>query len=235
MKIRKLTLFTTRIEPQIQFYRQVLGLPIKQSNKDSVQFQIGKTELELRFKENATPYHFAINIPCNKEHEAMQWLKQRVTVLKDNALELIDFSDWNAKAMYFYDEDNNIVEFIARKNLDNQSNAAFDIDQLLEISEIGLPCDHIEDIYNQLHEDAGLEIYSGSLNVFCAIGDERGLFICIDKNKKKWFPIDASVTNADEINIAYASDFNALIEVKGKVCSCTYLNGALSITSEIGN
>ena len=231
----KLTIFTARIESQMQFYSKVLGLPAKQTTKHSVWFQIGKTQLEFRYKENATPYHFAINIPCNKEHEALSWLKQKVTILKDNGSELIDFPDWNAKAMYFYDEDKNIVEFIARKNLDNHSNAAFDIDQFLKISEIGLPCDHIEDIFNQLHKDTGLEIYSGSFNIFCAIGDETGLFICIDKNKKKWFPIDASVADSDEINTAYASDFNALIEVRGKVYSCAYLRGVLSITSRIEN
>ena len=74
------------------------------------------------------------------------------------------------------------------KNLDNRSELAFDQNSLIEISEIGLATDHIENEFNFLNKTIGLEIYSGDFDRFCAIGNENGLFICVNKNKKDWFP-----------------------------------------------
>jgi hypothetical protein len=103
--------------------------------------------------------------------------------------------------------DKNIVEFIARKNLDNRSEIEFDQNSLLEISEIGLPTDQIENKFKMLNENSGLEIYSGGFDRFCAIGNETGLFICVDKNTKNWFPTDDK---------AYPSDFDVLIDRNDK-------------------
>jgi hypothetical protein len=47
-----------------------------------------------------------------------------------------------------------------------------------------------------------IPIFDGDFSSFCALGNDEGLFILIDKNKKKWFP-----TN----DVAHASD----IIVKG--------------------
>ena len=34
----------------------------------------------------------------------------------------------------------------------------------------------------------GIEIYDGGFGNFCAIGDEIGLFICVNKDRKAWYP-----------------------------------------------
>ena len=130
----------------------------------------------------------AINISCNQELEALNWLKQRVEILTYNENEIQDFFNWNAKAIYFYDMDDNIIEFIARKNLENTSHCEFGSANLLEISEIGLPVQDIENTYTSLCDIVPLQIYDGGFGKFCAIGNEHGLFICIDKNQKDWFP-----------------------------------------------
>ena len=80
----------------------------------------------------------------------MNWLKQRVEILRDGNYEIQNFDSWNARAIYFYDEDKNIVEFIARKNLKNENQGEFDSDSLLEISEIGVSVNDINPIYNSL-------------------------------------------------------------------------------------
>ncbi len=206
MQIKELKIFSSKIKKQTNFYSSTLGLEIVRHNDDFVSFKVGNSLLHIEYKSKMTPYHFAINIPANKINEALDWVKSKVEILKHSTHEIQDFKSWNAKAIYFYDKDNNIVELIARKNLNNSINQKFDATLFLELSEIGLPTSNIKKEFDHLKNIIGLELYDGEFEKFCAIGDEHGLFICINKNKKKWFP-----TN-DE---AYSSDFELkLIEKK---------------------
>lgn len=218
MQIKKLKIFTTKLSEQSQFYAEILGLEKLDPTEKTVSFKIGKSVLEFEKAKHSTPYHFAINIPSNKEEEALDWLKNRVKILKDGNNEIQNFEAWNAKAMYFYDIDNNIVEFIARKNLNNQTEGKFDQNSLLEISEIGLPTNDIENEFKILSENFGLEIYSGGFDRFCAIGNENGLFICVDKNIKDWFP------TGDK---AYSSNFEIFMGHNEKTYTITYHNEKL--------
>ncbi|UKM63706.1 hypothetical protein GSB9_00251 [Flavobacteriaceae bacterium GSB9] len=109
-------------------------------------------------------------------------------ILKIDKEKIQDFDSWNAKAIYFYDNDKNIVECIARKNLKNENPDDFSVDSLLEISEIGMPVSNIETTYKTLKKISNIDVYDGGFEKFCAIGDENGLFICINKKLKDWFP-----------------------------------------------
>ena len=102
------------------------------------------------------------------------------------------------RAVLVYDKDKNIVELIARKDLDNQTEEAFGPEHFLCISEIGMPTDDIRKKYDMLHELCGIGIHDGNFERFCAMGDPNGLFICIDKNVKDWFPTNDK---------AYSSEF----------------------------
>ncbi len=205
MRIEELKIYTQKLEEQTEFYKNVLGLKLLGKSHDQVTFKMGESILKITYSATAQPYHFAINIPSNKELESLEWLKQRLDILKDGDSEIVDFVSWNAKAIYFYDADQNIVELIARKNLNNTSNVVFDQDSFLGISEIGVPTTNIEDKFTQLNTKCELEIFDGSFERFCAIGDENGLFISINKEIKKWFP-----TN----ELAYSSNFETIIMVK---------------------
>jgi len=189
MKIEELKILTQNFTDQINFYQNVIGLKLIEIKNQEAIFKIGKSILKLVKSDNFHPYHFAINIPCNKEYEALIWLKKRVEILKDGDNEIQNFSFWNAKAIYFYDTDKNIVEFIARKNLKNKSLENFRANSLLEISEIGMPVNNIKSSYKTLKEITNIKKYDGGLEKFCAIGDEEGLFICINKNLKNWYPV----------------------------------------------
>lgn len=215
MHIKKLILYTPDVERQTQFYTQVLGLIPFEIRSDLVSFQIGESLLVFKYKHEATPYHFAINIPAYQDKEALRWLKSRVDILKDGNNEIQDFKTWNAKAIYFYDADKNIVEFISRNNLKQVLNQPFNQQSLIEISEIGLPTQSIEQEYRLLNKMLGVEVYDGSFHRFCAIGDEHGLFICIDEDRK-WFPIK---------DHAYYSDFIVDVEVNKKQLVLDYNGG----------
>jgi len=207
MKINELKIFTARFDKQISFYSGTIGLKLIEKTEYEAIFQIGSSILTFIKSERSQPYHFAINIPANKENEALNWLKERVEILKDGNFEIQKFDDWNAWAIYFYDEDKNIVEFIARKNLKNEDQRIFNSDSLLEISEIGVSINDIKPIYDSLVQIANIQKYDGGFESFCALGDENGLFICINRNIKNWFP------TGDK---AYSSEFEINFQENGK-------------------
>lgn len=61
---------------------------------------------------------------------------------------------------------------------------------------------NIKQNFKALNETIGLEKYDGNFDNFCAIGDDKGLIIIIDKNKKDWFPTNDK---------AFVSDFSMTI------------------------
>ena len=204
MKIKKLILFTSQLTKQIHFYHKTLGFSLLDKGIDYAEFTTGDSILRFEKRSVSTPYHFAFNIPSNQIQNSANWLRERRQIIPDEGLEVIPFDFWNAEAVYFYDADNNIVEFIARKNLKVESKEKFSPQSILNISEIGVPVNDIRPIFNHLNIELSLEIYSGNVERFSAIGDEEGLFIVINKIKKKtWYPTNDSPTS---------SDFNAIIQ-----------------------
>jgi len=205
MKIKELILFTNNLDQQIDFYSTILELPIVNSTPESTSIKIGESILTFQYKRNAVPYHFAFNIPSNKEKQALYWLKERVDVLTFDEKEIIDFSNWNAKAIYFYDFDKNIVEFISRKNLNINSDLKFSFKSILNISEMGLVTNEIKNTFNKLNKIENIQVYSGDFERFCALGDDEGLFILINNNLKKWFPSGDLIQQSD---FKMKGDFN---------------------------
>ncbi|MCK0190422.1 VOC family protein [Arenibacter sp. F20364] len=220
MKIQELTLYTSKLREQAAFYAEVLELKTLAQSEKSVSFQIGNSTLRFEEKIDATPYHFAINIPANKEHEALTWLKSKLEILKDGEDQIINFTAWNAKAIYFYDKDKNIVELISRRNLNNRTDQNFGPDQFLEISEIGVPTKDVKTVYDSLKQVMGIEIYDGAFGNFCAVGDENGLFICINMDRKDWYPTNDK---------AYSSDFKLNLLEKGNHFYIEFKNGEIKV------
>lgn len=197
MKINRLILYTANIKAQKDFYSNVLNVQVLQESLNGIELRFGSTILEFRYDDKAKPYHFAINIPSFMEKEALTWLKQRVEIFKHQGEEIVDFVNWNAKSIYFYDTDKNIVELIARRNLNLVFDGEFSSEQFLEISEIGLAVNDVSGVFEHLNLIGEVPLYFGNLDWFCAAGDEHGLCIIINKNKKGWMPANDQVFTAD--------------------------------------
>lgn len=220
MKIEKLEISTSQLSQQKRFYQQVLGLEIRNGSSNSFEVVFGFSTLNFVEKEGATPYHIAIHIPDNKEEEALKWLGSRVNILKSGEDEIIDFSNWNAKSVYFYDEDFNIMELISRRDFYKAESSGFSSKDFLGIAEIGLATNDISQKFQFLNSYCKLEIYDGNLEKFCAIGDDEGLFITINKNLKDWFPTDDK---------AFGSNFRINIENRGSKYELEFLNDDLRL------
>ncbi|WP_424961269.1 VOC family protein [Ekhidna sp.] len=221
MKIINLTLGTTRLDKISHFYSQTLGVPIVKSNGNQVCLVVGDTQLTFQESPNTAYYHFAINIPSYQIKEALSWIKARTNILPFHGNEIVDFKNWNAEALYFYDPAGNIVEFIARKNLKIPSTQDFNSSSFQHISEVGLPVSDVKAALDLLNKQCNLRKFSGDFEKFCAIGGETGLFITIDYNQKDWIP------NGDK---AYPFPFTCVVENDGKRFGVIYEDEQIIIT-----
>lgn len=205
MKLEHLQIQTSNIQKTIAFYQDVLELPITEKSKNSVTIQAGNSV--LKFTENPafdSVYHFAFNIPENKLEEAIAWCQNKVSLIHIEDQNVIaNFENWNANAVYFYDNNGNLLEFIARHDVHSSQTAKFSSRSILNISEIGIVTENPLELGNQLKQEHGLEFFNKNANsaIFAAVGDDEGLLILVRPNRN-WYPTQTpSESNATEIRI----------------------------------
>jgi catechol 2,3-dioxygenase-like lactoylglutathione lyase family enzyme len=191
MNILQLELLSDDILKTEVFYNQVLGLETIYKDSSSISFNAGSTKLTFRSSINVKPvYHFAFDVPNNKLLEAFAWVEKKTEIMYVIPPDKIaDFYNWNAKSFYFYDNNGNILEFIARNDLDNASQKAFDGSSILSVSEIGLVSKNVVIQCEELFDKYGLTAYSKQpkLNKFIVLGTVTGLFILVEENRD-WYP-----------------------------------------------
>lgn len=193
MKIVALELLTADIEGTAAFYHKKMGLAVLSTNKSSVSFAAGSTKLTFKYSKNTRAvYHFAFDIPNNKLFEAFDWMKKEVEILDITPSEKIaDFYNWDAKSFYFYDNNGNVVEFIARYCVVNASDTAFDGSSVVSVSEIGFVAKDVSVFSEELFERYHLSVFSKQpkLDKFIVLGTDTGLFILSAENRN-WYPTD---------------------------------------------
>ncbi len=199
MKLDHIEILTNELKATKDFYEQLLELPITEYDSKSVSIKIGAST--LTFVENiekSNPiYHLAFNIPENKLNEVTKWCENRIELIKkEDAVLIAAFESWNANAVYFYDNNGNLLEFIARKDLPNSETETFSSKQILNISEIGIVTENPLEFGNQLIEEYGLSLFDKNQNSeqFTAIGDDNGLLIIV-KTNRNWYPTEIPATS----------------------------------------
>lgn len=196
MKIKRLVISTASIWELASFYGDLLGLTVTR-NASRLIVEAGETSMEFVEAEGNPYYHLAFNIPSNKIEEAEAWLRQRVDLiwLDDYNSTIADFSNWNAKSVYFLDPAGNILELIARHDLNNAVEVAFSPRSILSVSELGLvvPQNNFDRHVNQLIDDYDLSNFKKQppLESFRALGDDEGLFIVVPEGRN-WYPTKIS-------------------------------------------
>jgi hypothetical protein len=194
MVIQRLTLYSSRIQELFQFYGTILELPLIQAGQ-GLSISVGSSELVFKPSQDGSDpfYHFAFNIPSNKIEESRKWMEKKAGLiwLDDYKSDIADFVNWHAKSIYFFDPAGNIVEFIARMDLDNEAIEGFSEKQILSISEAGLvfPVPLMSDKTDDIITKYQLSYFDKQppLPQFKAIGDDEGLFIIVPENRN-WYP-----------------------------------------------
>ncbi len=215
MFLKEIRLLARHLPSLYAFYNDVLELPVIYSGEKTISITAGKSHLIFReTKEDQNPfYHFAFNIPSDKFNEAFQWIQHRTELLwlEDYKSYVADFVNWNAKSVYFLDPAGNILELIARFDLNDISNEPFSSKQIRNISEIGLvfPDEILDKKIIDILDNYQLAYFSKQppLPHFRAIGDDEGLFIAVTENRN-WFstkmasgifPIEVSFMNNNNL------------------------------------
>ena len=191
-----------------------MDLPVLFSDENKLEIRAGNSTLIFQKNENAEDpyYHIAFNIPSNKFEEGLEWFRSRVPLLwvYDYKSYVADFTSWNAKSFYFYDPAGNILEIIARFDLENKSDTKFSGLSICNISELGIVFPALEFDY---HVDRFMKKYSLAFfdkqppgPHFKVAGDDDGLFIMVpegrdwspDTGKKSViFPVSVTFENPD--------------------------------------
>jgi hypothetical protein len=194
-RIRSLELQSSAALPKMkEFYHQSLGLRVVEDEPERLTIDAGETRIIILKTpaDNEQPfYHFAFNIPENKLLAAHQWQKKRTPLLpipktlRDPAYpdDVVHYRDWNAHSIFFFDPAGNVVEYIARHDLNNAGQGDFGSEDILYASEIAFVVDDVAATVMQLRHVAGVEQYKGASDQFAAVGDETGLLLVMKRGR----------------------------------------------------
>jgi catechol-2,3-dioxygenase len=210
VQIRQIELAARDLEAQAQFYGETLGLAVAQTDAGVI-VTVQANDSNLSFHQAPdlwAVYHVAFNIPASSFAAAKQWLAQRVPLLahQQGADEWV-FPNWDARALYFFDADGNLIEFIARKELPAGHSEGFGFGDILCISEAGIVVDGIQATASQLCAGLGIAVYRNTLHDdFAAVGDAHGLLI-LSRIGRPWLSL---------IQTAETRSLAAQVDVAGK-------------------
>ena len=218
MLIKEIELFTSNLKAQKDFYSNKLGAEIIFETAHSFSVQMGQTTVKWVQSNIDFKYHYCYLIPSNQLQDAMDWAKSRFPLVNDDTDSLIQhFKTWNAHSFYFWDGAGNLVEFICRHDLNNESHSGFNINSIINFNEIGMPNADIKGLNKQLEKSLGTQFWKGDIDRFGTNGDQNGLFILLNtKEKKTWFPTELE---------PMICDFKAIIESHEFMHSIQYISG----------
>lgn len=187
MKITQLTLPVSDVAAVAAYFSDVLQLPVAENR-----VQIGWSTILFEDAGN-TPVggvHLAFNVPDNRFAAAEAWLRERSPLQQDPdgkeyfALE----SNWQSQSVYFTGPDELILELISRKRLPvSDEEGPFHGSEMTCLSEVGLPCSDVPSRQSAIETQFGVAPLSPASPQFAPMGDDEGLLILVDA-ERKWFP-----------------------------------------------
>ena len=192
MKIVELHLLTSDIDETEMFYNLVLGCATIVKSNNHVSLQAGNSLLIFHLAINKNPvYHFAFTVHSDLMLQAYDSISKQAKMISGiNGEKIIDFSAWQAKAFYFFDNNGNVVECISRRPIDDSILLSEKF--IYSISEAGLVMNDVNDAtqnfinnYNFSHFERQAK-HTGS---FTVLGDDHGLLILVPPGRD-WYPTE---------------------------------------------
>lgn len=214
MELLEIEIQTKDLEQTEIFYADILCLKLIKKTVHSISFQAGASILNFSLSDEKPLYHFAFNIPNNKLNEAILWSNSRFKLIEVSDGELIaNFETWKAKSIYFLDNNNNILEFIARYDLNNESEKPFNSTSILSISEIGIVDKAPSQLAEQLIKENNLDFFAKGARSekFASVGNDNGLFIIVEPNRN-WYPTNRPATK-HFTKVKFRNDKNLIQEI----------------------
>ena len=197
---KNIVLKAKNLSEQYQFYVEKLGFRAVINKKDNLVIQCGTSRITFEAWDEECIYHYALNIPENQVKEALKWARKHTEILEYEGEEVVDFPNWNAHSIYFFDPAGNIVELIARHDLHNATNFDFNSDSICEISEVGTPYDDVGSMIELHKKELGFDVYWGNAESFAAIGHQQCLFITVP-TKRPWLPTTDILSKIEPLRV----------------------------------
>ena len=211
---KSVTLYTNQLKQLRGFYGNVLEIPIEESSEEYFQLSIGTSKLIFRHSELQTNYHFAINIPGNQFTLAKFWAKERVLLNREASVDEIYYARFEADAFYFEDPAGNVIELIARRNVDKWSD--FSIESFLNLSEISITTPFVEESGEMLQKigipiNGHFQIEPDELNFL----GKKDTFILLVPPKRRWY-FSKKLSETSPLEIELENGKVILINREGK-------------------
>jgi catechol-2,3-dioxygenase len=193
MRILELTLAASSPDELRGFYAD-LGFPEFEAigGTDGYSMKVGHTRLNFIPGDRHARYHFAFNVRPDQLDDCVEWLQRSGVELLGNpegSGVIVDFPNWRAKSVYFFDVLGNIVEIIARAAIPRAGNAPkFSAASLTGVSEIGIVCDDVPAMRHWLETVHGVPPFERQVNTdnFSALGDDEGLLLLVPQGRD-WY------------------------------------------------
>lgn len=192
MKILNVSITVRDLVKAVQFYRDVLLLPVE-ATPAGAEVTIGSSRLTLSSGDRFDGvHHLAFGILPSEFELAHAWLARRVSLLQSEGSEVIFGSDdWKSRSLYFLGPEGIILEFIARDADASTDNSGGKKPQILSISEVGVGVDDVLDAVATLSEELAIPNYYDRSSTFASMGSHDGLLIVVQQDRL-WFPTKVS-------------------------------------------
>ena len=240
-EIVELNLRARRLDQNRFFWETLLGFTVIDApSAGQYTLQVGNTKLTFR-QSNTNPdleatffpqYHFTIAIPSNQVENCLDWvLKQKavnpannvevtIPIWKDylNDAEIIRRNLYNSQSVFIQDPAGNVIELLARHDMNNTATGAFNKGMFIGISEVGIVTRDVRKTAALLKETFGVDEVLGSSNSFKPIGGATGLLKLIVPGKP-WIPTEneLAVDHEMELTIKHTQQLDPILLPKSGV------------------
>lgn len=206
-KIKELNLRVENVLANKAFWVETMGFELLAQGNQFFTVKIGDSRLTFRPKSTVNPpiYHFSINIPQNQVENALDWLKNEggkyidgptasVNIVRDEITnaEIINKPLYQANSVFFNDHAGNIIELIARNELDYTVDGPFTRDQFLRISEVAVITRNSRDCQTRLEEEFGAKPFLGGTSGYTQVGGVDGVLLLVIPDRP-WIPTESNL------------------------------------------
>jgi len=191
MQISKVKLYIYDIHKMMDFYCRTLGFKLLEEAEHFFEIAAGESIIRFEYIHSSVEkqYHFAFNIPSNLFQQAKKWAQKNVGILSVEEQDEVYFKSLDAYSCYFYDPEDNVVEFIARQEKNPKVNTnVFSIDHVINIAEINLTTDAILSVADCLKGYGITPLKGGEIRTDAlTFMGENGVNILLGPSERIWY------------------------------------------------
>lgn len=218
---------SNNFENNKRFWRDVMGFEVIDTVSDNIfEVKIGFNSITFINNSGAqdtsssvTPkYQFTIAIPSNQIENCYAWLLDADSTNASKVAEPAKFwidaetgsviyrrNQYNSQSIYIKDAGNNIVEILARHDLNNTAEGEFNRGMFLGITEVGVVSRDLRKAAEDLKAAYGVEEVVGSSNSYKPLGGPTGL-LKLNIEGKIWTPTENEIAVSYPMTIRVRAD-----------------------------